>query len=179
MLSTQFWRGFPVVVIVLASTVAALCQGTSQRSARASSGPVDLAAAWETAREQQRPLLLFVTMDGCAHCQKMKQTTLRDKEVQSDLQARFVPVALNVKDEPELVKILRLRLFPAMVVIQPNGDVLESISGYQTPKQLREKLSSTARQASRERSRGQIAEPTGSAALTEPSSPEVLSCSVH
>lgn len=149
MFSTPRWRGFPVVVIVLASTITL----SANEPAKTNTGlkwTGDLATAWETAREKQRPLLLFVTMDGCAHCQKMKQTTLHDKEVQSDLQARFVPVALNVKDEPELVKTLRLRLFPVMVVIQPNGDVLESISGYQTPKQLRDKLSSTLRQASRE-----------------------------
>jgi thioredoxin-related protein len=110
----------------------------------------DLEAAWDASREQQRPLLLFVTMDGCAHCQKMKQTTLRDKDVQQDVQALFIPVAVNEKDAPELVKKLRLRLFPALVVIQPDGEVLESLSGYQTPKQLREKLAPTVRQAARE-----------------------------
>jgi thioredoxin-related protein len=108
----------------------------------------DLKTAWEVASDQQRPLLVFVTMDGCSHCQRMKQTTLRDKAVQGDLKSGFVLVALNVKDEPEFIKILRIQTFPAMVVIQPNGDVVESISGYQTPKQLREKLSSTTRQAS-------------------------------
>ena len=145
-LRTQFWRGIPVAVIMLASTLAV----SAKEPAKVSTGlkwTDDLAMAWQAAREQQRPLLLFVTMDGCAHCQKMKQTTLRDEKVRSDLQARFIPVALNAKDEPELVKVLRLRLFPAMVVIQPNGDVSESISGYQTPTQLRERLSSTVRQA--------------------------------
>ena len=146
---TPRWRGFPVVVIVLASTLS-LSANEPVKTAAGLKWVGDLDTAWETAREKQRPLLLFVTMDGCVHCQKMKQTTLRDKDVQGDLQTLFIPVALNAKDEPELVKNLRLRLFPAVVVIQPNGDVLESISGYQTPKQLREKLSSTLRQAARE-----------------------------
>jgi len=114
--------------------------------AKTSSGlqwTADLAAAREAAREQQRPLLLFVTMDGCTHCQRMKQTTLRDKDLQRELQAEFIPVMFNVKDQPELVKSLRLRLFPTLVVIQPNGKVRESISGYQTARQLREKLTDT------------------------------------
>jgi thioredoxin-related protein len=148
-LGTQFWRGIPVTVIMLASTIAV----SAKEPAKAGAGlkwTNDLAIAWQAAREQQRPLLLFVTMEGCVHCQKMKQTTLRDEDVQSDLRTRFIPVALNAKDEPELVKVLRLRLFPAMVVIQPDGDVLESINGYQTPKQLRERLSSTVRQAAHE-----------------------------
>jgi thioredoxin-related protein len=142
----QIWKGFPVVVIVLVSTV--LCGATEPAKDDGFKWSGDLKAAWEVASEQQRPLLVFVTMDGCPHCQKMKQTTLRDKSVQRDLKSRFVTVALNLKDEPDFIGILRIRTFPAMVVIQPNGDVLESISGYQTPKQLREKLLSTARQAS-------------------------------
>jgi thioredoxin-related protein len=108
-----------------------------------------LVTAWRAARDQQRPLLLFVTMDTCVHCQKMKQTTLKDAAVQSDLKGRFIPVALNVKDEPEFIKTLRVRSFPTLVVIQPNGDVVESISGYQTPKQLRDKLAPIVRQAAR------------------------------
>lgn len=55
----------------------------------------DLTAAREAARKQQRPLLLFVTMDGCVHCQKMKQTTLRDRDLQRELQAEFIPVMFN------------------------------------------------------------------------------------
>ena len=148
-LSTPCWKGILVALVMFASTITL----AAKEPAKADTGlkwTGDLATAWETAREQQRPLLLFVTMDGCPHCQKMKQTTLRDKDVQSDLQSGFIPVALNVKDEPELAKKLRLRLFPALVVIQPDGNVLESIGGYQTPKQLREKLSATIRQASRE-----------------------------
>jgi thioredoxin-related protein len=111
----------------------------------------DLKSAWETASEQQRPLLVFLTTDGCAYCQKMKQTTLRDKGVQVDVSTRFIPVVLNAKDEPDLVKLLKIRVYPSVVVIEPSGDVVESISGYQTAKQLRDKLAPKTRQAAREK----------------------------
>ncbi len=149
MFTRHTWKGFPVVVIVLVSTL--LCGAAEPAKDDGFKWSGDLKAAWEVASEQQRPLLVFVTMDGCPHCQKMKQTTLRDKSVQRDLKSRFVTVALNLKDEPDFIGVLRIRTFPAMVVVQPNGDVLESISGYQTPRQLREKLLSTARQASLEK----------------------------
>lgn len=111
----------------------------------------NLGTAWRIARDEQRPLLLFVTMDSCLYCQKMKLTTLKDAAVQDELKDRFVPVALNVKDEPEFVRTLRVRTFPTLVVIEPNGDVAESIVGYQTPTQLRDKLAPAARQAAREK----------------------------
>lgn len=149
--STPRWRAVPIVLIVLASTITLIANEPAQTN-QGLKWTGDLDAAWTSAREKQRPLLLFVTMDGCVHCQRMKLTTLRDKGVQHDLEKEFVPVTLNAKDKPELVKRLRLRLFPTVVVIQPNGTVMESITGYQSPKQLREKLSATLRQASRETS---------------------------
>ncbi|MCU0961400.1 MAG: thioredoxin family protein [Pirellulaceae bacterium] len=136
-----------VTLIVVGESHARAADAVSKEGEIAWSG--SLTTAWRAAREQQRPLLLFVTMDTCVHCQKMKQTTLKDAAVQSDLKERFIPVALNVKDEPEFIKTLRVRTFPTLVVIQPNGDVVESISGYQTPKQLREKLAPIVRQAAR------------------------------
>jgi thioredoxin-related protein len=136
------------VVILLAAATLAAKEPTKPNTGL--KWAPDLATAWETARDRQRPLLIFVTMDGCLHCQKMKQTTLRDKDVQRDVQDEFVPVTLNAKDEPKLIKKLGLTLFPAVVVIHPDGEVLDSISGYQTAKQLREKLSSTLREAARD-----------------------------
>ncbi len=122
MFRTPGWIGLLVVtLIVVGESHARAADAVSKEGEIAWSG--SLTTAWRAAREQQRPLLLFVTMDTCVHCQKMKQTTLKDAAVQSDLKERFIPVALNVKDEPEFI--------------------------YQTPKQLREKLAPIVRQAAR------------------------------
>lgn len=117
-------------------------------------GPVawnqDVRTAWQTSLELQRPLLVFITMDDCMYCQKMKKTTLQDRQVVSDLKSEFVSVAVNVKDQPELVKRLLVKSYPTTVIILNNGDVIDSIAGYQSAKQLHERLVSTLRQAARE-----------------------------
>ncbi len=142
-------KGLPFGLIVWLISMS----GWTAEAPKAASGPwqTDLKTAWETASEQQRPLLVFLTTDGCAYCQKMKQTTLRDKGVQADVSARYIPILLNAKDEPDLVKMLKIRVYPSVVVIEPSGDVVESISGYQSAKQLREKLAPKTRQAVREK----------------------------
>ena len=109
-----------------------------------------MCAASRTSLETERPLLVFVTMDDCMFCQKMKKTTLLDRQVMSDLQTRFVPVAVNVKDHPDFIKLLTVKSFPTTVVILNNGDVIESITGFQTPTQLHKRLVTTLRQAARE-----------------------------
>ncbi len=110
----------------------------------------DVRTAWQTSIELHRPLLVFITMDDCMYCQKMKKTTLLDRQVVSALRTEFVPVAVNVKDQPELVKRLLVKSYPTTVIILNNGDVIDFIAGYQSAKQLHERLVSTLRQAARE-----------------------------
>lgn len=141
-------RGVPGVLVICLLAATAMGQGVEETRAKGGlQWEPDLKTAWRAAREQQRPLLLFLTMDNCSHCQKMKQTTLQDKGVQTDIDSRFVAVTLNVKDEPDFVKKLGVSAMPTTVIIQPNGDVVESMRGYLSAKQFREKLLSTARQA--------------------------------
>ncbi len=150
MLTRLICKSSPLIVILAA--LAAVSQAANKpHSNSALEWDQDVRTAWKSALQANRPLLLFVTMDGCLYCQKMKQTTLLDRQVVRDLQTQFVPVAVNVKDQPELIKLLLVKSFPTTVIIETNGDVMESISGYQTPKQLRDRLRSTLRQVANER----------------------------
>lgn len=110
----------------------------------------DVHTAWQLALKTQRPLLVFITMDDCLYCQKMKKSTLQDRQIVHDLTTEFVPVTINVKDQPELVKLLFVKSYPTTVIILNNGDVIDSIAGYQTPRQLHERLNTTLRQAAKE-----------------------------
>ena len=64
-------------------------------------------------------------------------------------------VALNVKEAPDLVQRLEVKSLPTTVIIETNGDVVDSISGYQTPKQLRQRLHATLRLVAQERENAQ------------------------
>ena len=137
----------PILLVLFAVTTAA---SAADRAQGRNSIPWnrDVKAAWKLALEHQRPLLLFVTTDGCVHCRRMKQTTFKDRGVVNDLRDRFIVVAVKAKQEPELLRRLKIKSVPTTVIILTNGDVIDSISGFQTPKQLRERLLSTYKQAS-------------------------------
>jgi len=111
----------------------------------------DVRAVWQTARRTDRPMLVFVTMDSCLYCQKMKKTTLDDRDVIRDLRMHFEPVVLHVKDAPDLVQLLGIKSLPTTVIVLTNGDVVELLSGYQTARQLRQRLHATLRLVARER----------------------------
>jgi len=110
----------------------------------------DVRDAWRSALKFNRPLLVFITMDDCIYCQKMKQTTLQDQHVMDNLRTQFVPVALNVKDAPDFVRLLTVKTFPTTVIIETNGDVIQSISGYKSVHQFRRQLHTALRYAHRQ-----------------------------
>ena len=136
------------VLLIALSTGNAAAEQTDKSSAI--DWERDIRAAWRSAVKADRPLLVFLTMDGCLYCEKMKRTTLQDRHVVGDLTKNFESVTLNLKDAPEFVKQLQVKSFPTTVVIIPNGDVVESISGYQTVKQIRERLHATLRLVAQE-----------------------------
>ncbi len=144
-------RNYLSVVVVLLAVAATAHAADRSRGRHKLNWDQDVRQAWKSAHTADRPLLMFLTMDGCLYCQKMKKTTLQDRHVVNDLQSQFVSVALNIKDAPDLVEQLKVKSFPTTVIIQTNGDVIESISGYQTPSQLRQRLHATLRQVARER----------------------------
>jgi thioredoxin-related protein len=136
-----------IVMLVLANYAVAANQPRTEQSLQWQG---DVREAWQLAQKSDRPLLVFITMDSCLYCEKMKKTTLRDRFVVRDVHSAFVPVTVNLKDVPDLVELLMVKSFPTTVVIHTNGDVIESMSGYQTSRQLRQRLQASLRVVARE-----------------------------
>ncbi len=150
MVKKPFQNYLSSVLIVLALTALGSASEPS-RGSHSLNWEQDIRSAWQLAVKADRPMLVFLTMDDCIYCKKMKRTTLRDRQVVRDLQSQFVSVTLNVKDAPDLVKLLKVKSFPTTVIIETNGDVVESIAGFQSVKQLRERLHKTLRQVAQQR----------------------------
>jgi len=102
---------------------------------------------WNSARrasqDEGRPILMFVTMKCCYHCEKMRHETYGNSHVVDDIHRDFVPVTIDSKNYPEIVDKLKVRLFPTTVIIGRDGTVIDSISGYVGPEQMRSWLKSS------------------------------------
>jgi len=107
----------------------------------------DVNVAWRTAQESQRPLLLFVTTDGCYYCEKMLHTTYEDATVTRQLGATFVAAMVEYDREPVLARRLGVRAFPTTIIIDAQGNVRDSIRGYVKPDQLRARMLAATRPA--------------------------------
>jgi uncharacterized protein len=96
--------------------------------------------AWDTAKEEKLPLLLYVSMEGCHYCNKMDRETYANLEVAKDVTESFVAVKVKRNQAQNLVRRYGVSIYPTTVIIHPETRRVETIRGYVGPSQLKSRL---------------------------------------
>lgn len=105
----------------------------------------DANQAWQSAQQDQRLMLLFITSQNCLYCRKMEHNTFSNQKVISGIQRSFIPVTVAAERNEALVKKLRVNSYPTTVIISPNGGVLDYIVGYVGPDEFSRRLEAATR----------------------------------
>jgi protein disulfide-isomerase len=100
----------------------------------------DVEHALSVAQSKQRPLVLFVSTDGCVHCDKMIATTFRDVNIRQALSTSFVAAAIKSSERPDLMDHLQIRSFPTTLLVSPDGEVLDQMTGYVDAAKFQQRL---------------------------------------
>lgn len=96
----------------------------------------DIAAAFEKARKQKKPLWVMVSATWCMPCKIAEETILPDKRFQETLVKDFVPLhvfaASDEKSTPggdSLARRYQVRAFPTFLYLEPTGEVFFRTEG--------------------------------------------------
>lgn len=100
----------------------------------------DYLTARKEAQEKNLPLLIDFFTVPCPYCDKQDATTLRDPEVVKALNGRFVPLKVDATQDKKLAELLRINMYPTVVLAGPDGRILGSLEGYQEVGSFRENL---------------------------------------
>lgn len=100
----------------------------------------DVQQAWQRSRTEQRPMLLYVSKQGCPYCRMMETGTLRDPALMEHIQSQFVTAAVEAHAHADFVQRLSVRAFPTLLVIDRDGRAVAAIVGYVSAAQLQERL---------------------------------------
>ncbi|TWT46762.1 thioredoxin family protein [Botrimarina hoheduenensis] len=90
----------------------------------------DVQQALDSAAVTGKPLVVYVTSEGCRYCRKMEHDTWADAGVAGRIRGGFTPLRINASTDPEAVKTLQIRAFPTTVVLSPAGRGLGAAQGY-------------------------------------------------
>ncbi len=84
----------------------------------------DVRQAQQLAHEQQRVILLHFYADWCSPCVHLEREVYPRAEISSAISANFVPVKIDVRRSPELVRHYGVQSFPTDIFLEPSGRVL-------------------------------------------------------
>jgi thioredoxin-related protein len=96
--------------------------------------------AWTAAQQSNRPILLYVTMPGCSHCDKMMEETLHLPHVKQMISESFETVYVSRRTHAKLVKKLKVKWYPTTVLVGSNNKVVDLIEGYVDAKVFQSRL---------------------------------------
>ncbi len=91
--------------------------------------------AFGEAREQDKPVAMFLTAFWCYFCQLMDETSFSDDEVITLLNAYFIPVRVEDAQRPDINVRYNQDGWPTTAFLTPQGGHLVSVN-YQPPEQF-------------------------------------------
>lgn len=96
----------------------------------------DYAEAFETAKREQKLLLLFLVQPHCGVCQRMVAEAFHDDAVADFVGRHFIALRLPIRS-PQLPKAYRVEMSPVLTFIDPEEDeIAEQVIGGRSAAQL-------------------------------------------
>lgn len=134
-----------LLAALLGAQPAALALDGATEAPRASSGtpmsatpgvpfqalPLDQALA--KAAEQRRVVLVDFFATWCGPCKLLDSTTWRDAKVIALLEQDAIPLKIDAEKEAALSRKYAIEAYPTILLLRPDGSVLDRMVGYQTP----------------------------------------------
>jgi thioredoxin-related protein len=96
--------------------------------------------AWEDSQAHKRPIVLFITTGDCYHCDRMSRDTYHNDQVLEDIRGGFVLASIKSERYPQLLRTLKVQAFPTTVIIAPDAQVIDAMTGYIGPEEMRTRL---------------------------------------
>lgn len=96
-------------------------------------------AAFDRARDEKKPVMLYLGAFWCGICQRMDETTFSDTEVIALLNAYFVPVRVEDAQRPDIDVRYNRNGWPTIVFLSAGGDYLAS-ANYLSPRDFSDVL---------------------------------------
>ena len=91
--------------------------------------PAEYDEALVKANKENKLVYVFIGTANCPFCNKLKETTLSDKEVMAALDKDFVYIYLSV-DIDDIPEQFSMHFYPAHYFVDKKGKIIYSTAGY-------------------------------------------------
>lgn len=146
-LRTSTMRSLNSMLSLFCAAVALLAMTSSAHAAEEIPWSTNIEASLQQARASGKPVLMEFTASWCVYCKRMEKTTFVDPQVVQTVQQNFVAVRVDADQNKAIVADLAIKGLPAILIVSPDLQIIERISGFQTPEALVPKLQNVARRS--------------------------------
>ena len=124
----NWWRWFWIATLVVSLPYAWYCFYVPGNDVAWADNYV---SAQQQATQSGKPIILFVTGKWCVPCRIMKRNVWADEQVAASVNARFIPVTIDVDDPAAAAALSRYRVdsTPTTIITDPQGKVLQQVAG--------------------------------------------------
>lgn len=99
-----------------------------------------LSDALQKANNTDKKVFAVFESDTCVYCKQLRQNTLNDNQVMEKLNESYVVTIININDNPEIASKYNVYSTPTMLILDSEGNELQSIEGYWGPSELLTKI---------------------------------------
>ena len=97
-------------------------------------------SALKEAKASNKTVMIIFDQDSCSYCDKFKQDTLSNSQVQEKINSSFIPVVVDVNKDYDLASKYKVFGTPSVVFSDSNGKEIHRIGGYVGAKDFLEEI---------------------------------------
>ena len=132
-MKTEFIVIIAVAILALVSLGFLFTSGDdSQSTTESLNWNTDLNSALTTAKNTNKLVLVDVYAPWCGYCKEMDKNTFQNPKVQEKL-SNYVLVKVNGDENPDFVMKYQIYGYPTVLILDPDGNIVKTVSGYQEP----------------------------------------------
>ena len=132
-MKTEFIVIIAVAILALVSLGFLFTSGDdSQSTTESLNWNTDLNSAITTAKNTNKLVLVDVYAPWCGYCKEMDKNTFQNPQVQEKL-SNYVLVKVNGDENPDFVMKYQIYGYPTVLILDPDGNIVKTVSGYQEP----------------------------------------------
>ncbi len=99
---------------------------------------VSFSEALKKAKKENKTIFLDAYTSWCGPCKKLKNFVFTDINVGAYFNSHFINLAVDMEkgEGLELARKFNVQAYPTLFFINPKGDIIKTVIGYQTADQL-------------------------------------------
>ncbi len=118
------------VIIILTMTLAVSAVDFENETIKGLNITTDFDGALSEAQIQNKSIALIFDQDSCVYCEMLKNDVLSNKDIQKELNEKYIVVIVDINKNPEIAAKYEVFGTPTVQFLDSNGSEISKIEGY-------------------------------------------------